>query len=817
MKQPIADNILPDSGCRVVLGQGHSDPLVMFIAEAPGEEEDRTGTPAIGKSGTLMRGELSIAGIDPHAIYYTNAVKCRPRNNRTPTGAEIEAWLPALAEELVQRVPSHVILAGRTAERAWALLPPHVLDAAGWPVVHRIIHPAAIMRDRRKMRAWQEAVYRIGRIVNGEEELSSVVLTEPEPWEEGEPDYGSRWLAADTEFKLLNDGGSDDALVCVQVSDGVRSKLYRWDDIPRVRGRLQTSHVYAHNIKADARNLGIDLYNLDGWDDTGLMAYVLRYPRVGLKTIGPELTGIPMTPISEILTGYTETVKRVKRTKRGLPASSKNVVIESDPDDDAYYLRKTHKQKKRDFEEALDQDYEAAKDYALRDPVVTSRLAEILEPKLRAEPVLWRYYQEMEKPIVPVLERMERTGVEIDPGALEPLQQTLDEAIEFHDNTLRQLLGADDTFNPRANEQLARALVDMGLPLVDTTKNGSLSVAESALLRAVGEIDLEKMDETTDDEKRLAVLHTLRGREYRKLKTTYVERLLEDLDWESRLHASFNQMVADTDRFSSSGPNLQNMPVRGRVGSAIRRAFVARRGYRFVKTDFSALEVRIFAHLTQDKAMIEAFRAGISPHDLNAERFGVPRGKIKNWYFAVIYGADALKAALTAGVSIEEAWRMMRVVKQESPAIITWPIHIQNELTEKGYVETIFGWRNYYPHFLSPIKSETAAAMREAGNMPVQGSASGIVKKFMIAQDELARRYDATLVLQVHDETVTEVPERAVPEFVHGTVDLVAAMGGMGVGFSVPLDVEVKVGDNWAEMKTWYKEGEWHARGTMHS
>jgi uracil-DNA glycosylase family 4 len=313
----VTDDILPTSGCKIIEGQGHIDPLVMVIGEAPGEDEERSGVPMIGKSGTLLRGQLALAGIDPHAIYYTNAVKCRPKGNRTPKQHEIEAWLPELQQEVYHHTPLHIILAGRTAERAWDMM--LWGDDQWWsPVVHRIPHPAAILRDRKKMAAWQEAVARIGKVVNGEE-VEPVVLLEPEPWEEGEPDYGARWLAADTEFKLLNDGGSDDALVCIQVSDGLRSQLYRFGDIERVRVRLRGTHLYAHNIKADARNLGVDLYALDTWDDTGLMAYVLRYPRVGLKVIGPELTGIPMLPISDILTGYDETTKRVKLTKRGSP------------------------------------------------------------------------------------------------------------------------------------------------------------------------------------------------------------------------------------------------------------------------------------------------------------------------------------------------------------------------------------------------------------------------------------------------------------------------------------------------------------------
>jgi uracil-DNA glycosylase family 4 len=798
--------VLPDAACRRVEGRGHFDPLVVVVSEAPSEEEARAGVPYSGKAGTLVRAELQLAGVDPEATYLTYAVKCHLPKDRTPTPEEVAAWSPELREEVEVARPLHVVLLGKTAQKAWDLIEGDL--PVGYWQVHRIPHPNAALRDRKKMGAWQDAVRRIGRAVNGETE-EEVTVAEPEPWEEGEPDYGARWLAADTEYRLLNDGGSDDALVCVQVSDGARARLYRWDDIPRVREMLRGAHVYAHNIKADARHLGVDLYNLDGWDDTGLMAYLLRYPRVGLKTIGPELTGIPMLPISDILTGYDETPKRMKLTKRGLPASTANSVVTLDPLDPAYYIRTTRKKRKRDFGEALEEDYEAAKDYALRDPVVTSRLAEILEPKLRADPPLWNYYQTLEKPIVPILEKMERTGVMIDADALEPLRETLERQIEEHEGMVRLLTGQPD-LNINSPDKLARALTDLGLVLVRETKSGAVSVAEDALLAAIDEIDLEKVDDETDDPKKLAVVHVLRAREANKLRKTYVERLLADRDERGRIHAAFNQMVADTNRFSSSGPNLQNIPVRGRVGSAIRRAFRAGPGMALVKTDFSALEVRIFAHLTQDEAMIRAFEQGISPHDLNAERFKVPRSKIKNWYFAVIYGAEPLKAALTAGVTIEEAWAMMRLVRQESPALVSWPTHIQNLLIDQGYVETIFGWRNYYPHFMSPIKSESAAALREAANMPVQGSASGIVKKFMIEQDKIAREMGGTIVLQVHDETVVEVPQDMVQEFALATVHVVDGLGGMGVGFSVPLDVEVKYGTNWGAMTTMYKEGDWY-------
>jgi uracil-DNA glycosylase family 4 len=806
------ESIAPDSGCRIVEGQGHPDPLVMVVAEAPGESEERTGIPLIGKSGELMRAQLSLAGIDPHAIYYTNVVKCRPRNNRTPTAAEIERWLPDLTEEVVLHNPLHLVLLGKVAQYAWAQIAESVAALTFLPTVHRITHPAAILRDRKKMAPWQEAVARIGRAVNHEIE-EEVTLPEPDPWVEGEPDYGARWLAADTEFRLLNDGGSDDALVCIQVSDGMRSHLYRFDDIPRVRTRLRDTHVYAHNIKADARNLGIDLYDLDSWDDTGLMAYVLRYPRVGLKTIGPELTGIPMSPITDILTGWDVTTKRVKLTKKGLPASTTNVEVVPDPTDPRFYLRMTKKRRKIDFEQALEERYEDAKDYALRDPVVTSRLAAIVEPQLRAQPRQWDYYNHIEKPIVPVLEKMERVGVQIDVPALMPLDLKLQDAVAREESALREVLEVGPDFNPASTEQLAREFLRIGLPLSDETKSGKLAVGKDVLLRALGVMKLEEVDALEEEgdltQVQWAIVHELRRRQYAKLRSTYTTGLLNALDPENRVHGQINQMTVDTNRFSASNPNLQNIPARTTIGQEIRRVFVARPGHVLVKCDFAALQVRIFAHETDDKALRWAFENGISPHDLNAQRFGVDRKPVKNWYFAVMFGAEALKAAITAGVPLDQAQAMMRAVREESPALLDYPKAVANLLTEYGYVESIFGWRNYYPHYLSPIKSEYAAAIREATNFKIQAAEAGIIKKFMIAQDQVARELDGVIVLQVHDETVTEIPKENAMRYIERTVEVATSLGGMGVGFSVPLDVDVGMGHSWADTHSVYKEGKW--------
>jgi uracil-DNA glycosylase family 4 len=813
------DDISPSSGCRIVDGQGHPDPLVMVVAEAPGESEARTGTPLIGKAGELIRAELAMSGIDPHAIYYTNVVKCRPKNNRTPAAWEIEPWLPELVEEVVVHTPLHLILLGKVAQYAWAQIAESVAASSFLPTVHRIPHPAAILRDRKKMGPWQDAVRKIGRAVNGDVE-EEVVLAEPEPWVEGEPDLSSPWLSADTEFRLLQDGGSDEALVSIQISDGVRSQLYLWDDprhhiIELARDQLRDAgHVYAHNIKADARNLGIDLYDLDSWDDTGLQAYVLRYSRVGLKTIGPELTGIEMAPITDILTAWDVTEKRVKLTKRGLPGSTANVSVYPDPTDPRFYVRATKKKRKIDFGEALEERYEDAKDYALRDPVVTARVAAIVEPQLRASPRQWAYYQRIEKPIVPILEKMERTGVLIDADALVPLDYKLSQAIEREEDAVREALGVGPEFKPSSNDQLAEALLRVGVPLTAETKTGKVAVGKDHLLKALGLMKMEDLDALEEDGADLtaaqwAIVHELRRRQYSKLRSTYSTPLLDKRDAEGRIHGNMNQMVADTNRFSSSDPNLQNIPIRSEIGQSIRRAFVARPGYVFVKTDFSALQIRIFAHETDDAALRWAFANGINPHDLNAQRFGVDRKPVKNWYFAVMFGAEALKAAMTAGVSVSDAQAMMRRVREESPALLDFPKSVANELTAQGYVESLFGWRNYYPHYLSPIKSEYAAAIREATNFKIQAPEAGIVKKFMIGQDQLARRMESVLVLQVHDETVAEVPKRLALDFAKGTLEVVRSLGDMGVGFSIPLDVDIGIGTNWADARSVYKEGKW--------
>lgn len=775
---PIADD------CVQVGGSGNTDPLLMVISQNPSEDDAARGSAFLDKAGTLVRQQLALAGVDPRAIYYTYAVPCPTPRGRLPKDDEIGRFTAWLEAEVNVKRPLFVLLLGRVADKAWTLVSPLVTE--GVISVMRIPHPGSVLRNRKAMPAWSAALDRVGKIVNGDADAGMVDVPEIEAWVEGSIDPSSPWIAVDTETTDLQNDMRDVHPVSMQVSDGARARFYEtggyWPKYP---------HVYLHNAKFDAPQIDLDLHDLPAWDDTMLMAYVLRYPRVGLKVIGPEITGLEMNPITDILTH----VDREYRTLTRGPRKGMEVVKET----------KT----KRDFKTALTEDYEAAKEYALLDAVVTSRVARALVPKLHETPSLLKYYQEIEKPIVPILHHMESVGVLIDADALMPLRESLDDAIAFHDAALRQVLEAPEGFNPRAPDQLAAALVRLGLPLRDETKGGNLSVAEAALLSAVRAASLEKLDENSNDAHVQAIIHILRGREYTKLRTTYVQALLRDRDDEGRIHASFNQAVADTNRFSSSGPNLQNIPARGQVGTAIRSAFIAKPGHSFVKTDFSALEVRIFAHLTQDEAMIHAFEQGISPHDLNAERFGVDRGMVKNWYFATIYGAEALRAAQTVGLSQDQAYRMMQLVKKESPAIIEWPQHVANVLTRCGYMETIFGWRNYYPHYFSAIPSESNAALREAANMPVQGSASGIVKKFMIEHYKLVRALGASMVLQVHDEDVVEVPDGLVRDFVVGTVDIVRLLGGLGVSFSVPLDVEVKVGPNWANMKTHYKEGTW--------
>lgn len=780
---------LVESRKQIVDGSGSLEPKVMFIAEAPGESEDATGLPFIGKSGHELRAALALTGLQPADYYFTNSVRCHPERNRDPSTDELLSCSGWLLNEVEYLKPPFVVLLGKIARRAWEMIEG---DLSYSPVVESVQHPAAIMRKPQMRSTWQAALQLISdRALN--RDLIEAGYAVP-GWDRGAPDLSSAWLSADTETKDLEDEKHGNELVCSQFSDGVHAELYRPGQHPVF------DHVYLWNAKYDANAIGVDLRDFARWDDPLLMAYVLRYPRVGLKILGPELTGLPMRSIKEILTGWDIEEKTIKITRRGVPPSRGNTTISDNGD--GTYTRRFARRRDRNFAEALAETPDEATEYALLDSVVTARAAQKLVAELDAIPTLRRYYHEVEKPITPILYDAEQWGIKVNVDQLIQVGGELDEAIKFHDSNVRVLLDIhDENFKITSNRRLAAELQKIGVRLDNRTKGGDISVDTPSLLQAAGYSKKEELAQAATTVQKQVILEVLNFRGATKLKETYVTKLERDRDDRSRIHGRFNQAVAATNRLSSSDPNLQNIPIRTLMGARIRASFEAEAGWDLIKADFSALELRIFAHYIDDQHMKAAFAAGLNPHDLNAQAWGIERSVAKNFMFGTAYGMEARKAAITGGIPESKADVLLTMIRQQSPRLLTWPEWIRQELIAQGYLENLLGWRNYYPEFYSPIRSVAATALREAGNFKIQSTASSLVKRFMIAIDEVVRRYGARMLLQVHDEVVIESPKESTQSLC-AEIDEIARGLAEGI-LSVMLELEIKIGASWHGGKVW--------------
>jgi uracil-DNA glycosylase family 4 len=581
-------------------------------------------------------------------------------------------------------------------------------------------------------------------------------------------------------------------------------------------------YIY-HNVKYDLPRIGGDLRKLDTWEDTALIAYQLRYDRVGLKILGPEITGIPMRPISDLLKRQVQAGVRHPGTnsyqkaqdvwraqlKIGNSRATEKVVFSfthKDKEVSEQALKDEcarrgirweiphYKWEECDFAEALESRPEDAVAYALTDAVVTARMFPVLYRLLAQEPTLLRHYHEIEKPVVAVVYDMEQAGARIDNTALVALEQTLKDQAE-HEKTLAQFW-ADEDFNPNSGRELARIIEKLGGRLKDKTPTGALKTDKTALLRVCGVESSEDLHEDTDLTRFVGA--TLRYKGVGKLLSTYVPALKQQ-DEQGRIHTNFNQMVTDTNRFSSSGPNLQNIPAR--TGKQFRKVFIARPGHVIVKADFSQLELRIYAHYTREDVLLEAY-SGPEERDVHqafASRWGVDRKIAKNGVFGLVYGVEGRKLAATLGIPQDQTKRFLDQMRLEMPSIAGgWREHISNILAQYGYVETLYGWRNYYPGFRSPLQQEAAKALREAANLPIQGTAGGILKKLLLAYDAWRWRteaYGSVPILMVHDEVVFEVPERQAAVFGYELQRLVPDINPL----SVPLKLEVEIGPNWGE------------------
>lgn len=437
-------------------------------------------------------------------------------------------------------------------------------------------------------------------------------------------------------------------------------------------------------------------------------------------------------------------------------------------------------------------DLTEAGPYAAEDADITLQIHQKLQAQLNQEPALKNVYEEIELPLLSVLLEIERNGVMIDVALLEEQSKQL--AARLKELEQQAYEEAGETFNLASPKQLGSILFEkLKIPTKKKTKTGQFSTAEEVLVELAVDYPLPKI--------------LLQHRSVSKLKSTYTDKLPLQVDEKTgRVHTSYNQTVAATGRLSSTDPNLQNIPIRSEEGRRIRKAFVAPKGYKMVAADYSQVELRIMAHLSQDKTLLKAFAEGVDVHKATAaEVFGVPLDEVeteqrraaKAINFGLIYGMSAFGLAKQLNIGRYEAQDYIDVYFARYPGVKAYMDKTREQAHDRGYVETVFGRRLYLPEINSRNGQRRQYAERTAINAPMQGTAADIIKRAMIAvANALANsKIAAKVVMQVHDELVVEVLEKDVAEL----SDLLRKEMEQAAELNVPLVVDIGIGDNWDE------------------
>lgn len=438
-------------------------------------------------------------------------------------------------------------------------------------------------------------------------------------------------------------------------------------------------------------------------------------------------------------------------------------------------------------------DLSEAGPYAAEDADITLRLHQVIWAKLEKLPQLKELLINLEVPVACVLSRMEQEGVLIDSQRLRQQSQNLAKRIAELEKEVHEEAGEE--FNLGSPKQLQHILFDkMELPIVKKTPKGAPSTSEEVL-------------------QELALTYSLPKKlmEYRgltKLKNTYTDKLPKMINHRTgRVHTSYHQAITATGRLSSTDPNLQNIPIRNEEGRKVRQAFIPRNGYKIVAADYSQIELRIMAHLSGDKGLLDAFAHGKDIHKATAaEVFGIPleevtteqRRSAKAINFGLIYGMSAFGLAKQLNVPRHEAQKYMDLYFQRYPGVLEYMDSTREKAKLNGYVETVFGRRLYLPDIKASNGARRKGAERAAINAPMQGTAADIIKMAMIKVDDWIQTKvpnDVIMMMQVHDELVFEIKQENIDLHVEQIVKLMEQAAVL----NVPLVVEAGIGDNWDE------------------
>ena len=506
----------------------------------------------------------------------------------------------------------------------------------------------------------------------------------------------------------------------------------------------------AHNGKFDMTILaesGITVSNLEA--DTMIAAHLLSEKSLGLKALAFQLLGVEMTPITDLI------------GKGAKQISMSQVPIEQ------------------------------AAEYACADADIAGRLNEVLQPELHQEG-LWQLFADVEMPLVPVLVHMERNGIALDTRLLTGMSLRLGEQLLELEKEIYSSVGHQ--FNINSPKQLGSVLFEE-LQLPGVKRKGSYSTAASVL-------------------EELREVHPVAGfildyRQLSKLKSTYIDALPELVNFKTgRVHTSFNQTRTATGRLSSSDPNLQNIPIRGGQGKQIREAFVAPSGSRLLGADYSQIDLRVLAHLSQDKNLMGAFQCDEDIHAATAAQlFGTTTSEVtpdmrrlaKTVNFGIIYGMSEYGLEQATELSREEAAKFIEAYFEKYPGVKQYLESTKEQARETGHVQTLLGRKRSIAEINSSNRQVREAAERMAINMPVQGTSADIIKVAMINlyREMNQRRLKSKMLLQVHDELVFEVPQEEFAEI----NKLVPLLMSTAIELSIPLKADTKTGSNWGEME----------------
>ena len=445
--------------------------------------------------------------------------------------------------------------------------------------------------------------------------------------------------------------------------------------------------------------------------------------------------------------------------------------------------------KQRKFNEI---EIDAAAAYAAEDADITLKLHEHLWKNLNQVEPLRSVYELIEQPLIPVLLAMEEAGVLLDCDMLKKQSGELADKMLELEKYAHQLAGG--AFNLGSPKQLQQILFgDLGLPVVRKTPKGQPSTAEDVLQELANEYDLPRV--------------ILDYRSVSKLKSTYTDKLPQQIaEPTGRIHTSYHQAVAATGRLSSTNPNLQNIPIRTPEGRKIRRAFVSPEGSLLLAADYSQIELRIMAHLSRDKGLVDAFHNNLDVHTATAaEVFSLDHNEVtvdhrrsaKAINFGLMYGMSAYGLAKQLGISRGEAQNYVDLYFDRYPGVKQFMDDTRTKARETGFVETEFGRRLYLPEINARNAQRRQYAERSAINAPMQGTAADIIKLAMITVQAwlIDNKIPAKMIMQVHDELVFEVSESEVDSVCEQIVSMMVDAAEL----SVPLKVDAGIGLNWDE------------------